>query len=314
MRAISEDLRHRACEAVVVEGLSRRAAAKRFKVGVSSVIRWCARLKATGSIASQAQGGDRRSGRIEAEAALILNRVAARHDLTLAELQAELAARGVRVSRGALWRFFQRHAITLKKDRACGRAGARRRRGATPVLAKAVPGPRPTATDLYRRNRGEHQDGAAVWPRPPRPAGCGCGSAWALENLDLCRRPACRRRCRADAARWCDGSPRLLAYVQQMLVPQLRPGDTVVMDNLPAHKGGGVRKAIKAAGATLLYLPPYSPDFNPIEMAFAKLKAILRAVAARDVATLWQAVADAIPTFSAEECRNSFTPARCAPI
>ena len=115
MRAISEDLRHRVCEAVVVEGLSRRAAARRFKVGVSSVIRWCARLKDTGSVAPQAQGGDRRSGRIEAEAAFILNRVDAKRDITLAELQAELAGRGVRVSRGALWRFFQRHDITLKK-------------------------------------------------------------------------------------------------------------------------------------------------------------------------------------------------------
>ncbi|MFO1024807.1 MAG: transposase [Acetobacteraceae bacterium] len=106
MRAISEDLRHRVCEAVVVEGLSRRAAARRFKVGVSSVIRWCARLKDTGSVAP---------GRIEAEAAFILNRVDAKRDITLAELQAELAGRGVRVSRGALWRFFQRHDITLKK-------------------------------------------------------------------------------------------------------------------------------------------------------------------------------------------------------
>ena len=108
--------------------------------------------------------------------------------------------------------------------------------------------------------------------------------------------------------------PAFLAYVQQVLVAQLRPGETVVMDNLPAHKGAGVRKAIEAAGATLLYLPPYSPDFNPIEKAFAKLKAILRAVAARDVAALWQAVADAIPTFSDEECRNYFTAAGYAPI
>lgn len=124
MRAISEDLRHRVCEAVVVEGLSRRAAARRFKVGVSSVVRWCAQLKATGSIAPQAQGGDRRSGRIEAEAVFILNRVDAKRDITLAELQAELAGRGVRVSRGAIWRFFQRHDITRKKDCACGGAGA----------------------------------------------------------------------------------------------------------------------------------------------------------------------------------------------
>ena len=99
-----------------------------------------------------------------------------------------------------------------------------------------------------------------------------------------------------------------------MLVPQLRPGDTVVMDNLPAHKGADVRRAIEGAGATLLYLPPYSPDFDPIEMVFAKLKAILRAAAARDVATLWQAVANAIPSFSAEECRNYLTAAGYAPI
>lgn len=115
MRAISEDLRRRVCEAVVVEGLSRRATARRFKVGVSSVIRWCARLKDTGSVAAQKQGGDRRSGRIEAEAAFILACVATKPDITLAELQADLAARGVRASCGALWRFFQRHAITLKK-------------------------------------------------------------------------------------------------------------------------------------------------------------------------------------------------------
>ena len=115
MRAISLDLRQRACEAVTVEGLSCRAAARRFKVGISSVIRWCAQLKKTGSVAPRKQGGDRRSGRIEAEADFILNRIAARRDITLTELQAELAGRGVRVSLGALWRFFKRHEITLKK-------------------------------------------------------------------------------------------------------------------------------------------------------------------------------------------------------
>jgi transposase len=81
------------------------------------------------------------------------------------------------------------------------------------------------------------------------------------------------------------------AYVEQVLVPELRPGDVVVMDNLPAHKVGGVRHAIEAAGASLLYLPPYSPDFNPIEMAFAKIKALLRKAAARTVPELWDAVA-----------------------
>jgi transposase len=95
-----------------------------------------------------------------------------------------------------------------------------------------------------------------------------------------------------------------LAYVEQLLAPSLRPGDTVIMDNLPAHKVHGVREAIQAAGARLLYLPPYSPDFNPIEMAFSKLKALLRAAAARTMPDLWQAIASALKRFSPDECQN----------
>ena len=97
-----------------------------------------------------------------------------------------------------------------------------------------------------------------------------------------------------------------LAYVEQMLVPTLGPGDVVVMDNLPAHKVTGVRAAIEAAGATLLYLPPYSPDLNPIELAFAKLEALLRGVAARTVPALGQAIAAALDRFTPHECRNYF--------
>jgi transposase len=89
-----------------------------------------------------------------------------------------------------------------------------------------------------------------------------------------------------------------LAYVEQALVPTLRPGDVVVMDNLPAHKPPAIRAAIEAAGATLRFLPPYSPDFNPIEMAFSKLKARLRKAAARTVEGLWRAVAEALDAFS----------------
>lgn len=96
------------------------------------------------------------------------------------------------------------------------------------------------------------------------------------------------------------------AYVEQVLAPTLRPGDLVIMDNLPAHRVGGVREAIEAAGATRLFLPPYSPDFNPIEQAFAKLKAWLRKVAARTKDALWQAIAEALDTFTPAECRNYF--------
>jgi len=100
-----------------------------------------------------------------------------------------------------------------------------------------------------------------------------------------------------------------LAYVEQVLVPTLNAGDIVVMDNLPAHKPTGVRRAIEATGALLLYLPPYSPDFNPIEMAFSKLKAILKKIAARTVPELWQAVATSLGSFNPAECRNYFTAA-----
>jgi len=97
-----------------------------------------------------------------------------------------------------------------------------------------------------------------------------------------------------------------LAYVEQVLVPELRLGDIVVMDNLPAHKVTGVREAIETAGATLRYLPPYSPDFNPIEMAFSKLKALLRKAAARTIPDLWNAIAKALDAFTAQECQNYF--------
>jgi transposase len=95
-----------------------------------------------------------------------------------------------------------------------------------------------------------------------------------------------------------------LAYVEQALVPELRPRDIVIMDNLPAHKVHGVRRAIEAAGASLRYLPPYSPDFNPIEMAFAKLKALLRAAAARTIPTSGKPLP---PPFAASPHKNAPT-------
>ena len=103
------------------------------------------------------------------------------------------------------------------------------------------------------------------------------------------------------------------AYVEQVLVPTLRRGEVVIMDNLPAHKGGEVRRAIEAAGATLRYLPPYSPDLNPIEKAFSKLKAILRKAAARTIDGLWDAIRDALPHFTPQHCASHFTAAGYGP-
>ena len=96
------------------------------------------------------------------------------------------------------------------------------------------------------------------------------------------------------------------AYVEQMLAPTLRPGDVVIMDNLSAHKVDGIRQAIETQGAELVYLPPYSPDLNPIEQLFAKLKALLRKAAARTVSTLWAAIGVLLESFQPDECVNYF--------
>jgi transposase len=97
---------------------------------------------------------------------------------------------------------------------------------------------------------------------------------------------------------------RFCAGVEQALAPTLAAGDLVIMDNLPAHKVQGVRAAIEARGARLLYLPPYSPDLNPIEQVFAKLKALLRTAATRTVDALWHAIGQALDAFSPAECAH----------
>jgi transposase len=113
-----------------------------------------------------------------------------------------------------------------------------------------------------------------------------------------------------DATVVCDGAMdggTFLTYVEDCLVPSLRRGDVVVMDNLPAHKVSGVREAIEEAGCDLWYLPPYSPDLNPIEKLWSKVKAWLRRVEARTFDALSDAVADALRAVTPDECRNYFT-------
>ena len=96
------------------------------------------------------------------------------------------------------------------------------------------------------------------------------------------------------------------AYIEQILVPTLQPGDIVIADNLGAHKVAGIQRAIQAAGATLWYLPPYSPDLNPIELCFAKLTALVRTARCRSTETRWPFLGECLAHFSPDECRNSF--------
>jgi transposase len=98
-------------------------------------------------------------------------------------------------------------------------------------------------------------------------------------------------------------------YVETQLAPTLQPGDVVILDNLPAHKSAAAEAAINAKGAWLLVLPPYSPDLNPIEMAFAKLKALLRTRAVRTIDALWRAIGEICGLFTPQECQNYFAAA-----
>ena len=105
-------------------------------------------------------------------------------------------------------------------------------------------------------------------------------------------------------ARRTDQWAELSGYVEQFLVPTLRPGDIVIIDNLGSHKGKAVRRAIRAAGAKLLFLPAYSPDLNPIEQVFAKLKTLLRKAAARTVEATWMSIGQLLDRFTPSECAN----------
>ncbi len=104
------------------------------------------------------------------------------------------------------------------------------------------------------------------------------------------------------------------AYVEQVLIPELSPGDVVVLDNLAAHKVAGIREMIHVEEASLLYLPPYSPDLNPIEQVFAKLEALLRKATARTKEALWATIGELLDEFSPEECQIDLTDSGYEPV
>ena len=159
---------------------------------------------------------------------------------------------------------------------------------------------------LCRRDLGLDQYDAPVWPLPSRRSTGGCGPYGHWKTTTFI---AGLRHDRLIAPFVIDGPINgdwFLVYVEKVLAPTLSDGHIVVMDNLASHKVAGVREAIEATGARLLYLPPYSPDLNPIEQAFAKLKAMLRKAAARSIETLWRLIGRLIRRFPPHECANYF--------
>ncbi|WP_201271740.1 IS630-like element ISRm10-1 family transposase [Sinorhizobium meliloti] len=304
-QALSDDLRIRVLKASAA-GMSARQAAARFGVGISTAIRWIARAK-EGELTPRPQGW-RRPSAVDAHEEFVVALIEERKDVTLDEMVQRLSVeRQVKISRSALGAWLRGRGWTFKKN-----------------TAHALEQDRP---DVLKRRR--------VWfdgqlDLDPEKLIFIDETGLSTKMARLRGRALRGERCRAGVphGHWktttFTGALRLtgmtapfvydgamngnvfLAYVEQVLLPTLQAGDVVVMDNLPAHKTSGVRDAIERAGAKLMFLPPYSPDFNPIENAFSKLKAMLRGRAERKIDALWDAVGALIPRFTPDECANYF--------
>jgi transposase len=290
--------------AAVASGLSHREVSKRYSVSAASVSRWRALERDQGSAHAKQMGGDQRSQHIEAHGDLILSLYEAALDITLQELRAALAEQAWRLAMGAYGASSADAASPRKKTAHAAeqeRPDILRRREAWFKEQLDFDADRLvfidetwTATNMARL-RGRAPKGQHLRVAVPH-------GHWKTTTLI-----AGLRRDGIVAPFVLDGPINRDAfetYVAQVLVPELQAGDIVVMDNLSSHKGPRVSKLIEAAGANLLYLPPSSPDFNPIENAFAKFKALLRKAAERTVEGLWTAIGRLVDVFTPSECAN----------
>jgi transposase len=283
-RSLSVDFRRRVVGAIE-GGLSCRAAAQRFGVSASSAIRWRAQEQREGDVRPKLQGGDRHSHRIEAHARtdpFRLGRQERHHAFGTAG-----AAEGNEASPSLLARSGGSSSVARYAQKKTAHAAEQRRSTVNAAREAWFEGQLeldPTRI-VFIDETAANTKMARLYGRAPRGERCRAPCPTVIGKLTFTAR---LRHDGIAAPMVLDGpmnGEAFLAYVEQALVPELRPGDIVIMDNLPAHKVHGVRQAIEAVGASLRYLPPYSPDFNPIEMAFAKLKALLRAAAARTIPT-----------------------------
>ncbi|MEW9539592.1 IS630 family transposase [Agrobacterium radiobacter] len=304
-RALSDDLRLRVLKASAA-GMSARQSAARFGVGISTAIRWIARAS-DGEPTSRPQGW-RRPSVLDAHETFVVVMIDDRKDVTLDEMVERLSVeRQVGISRSALgawlrgrgWTFKKKSAHALEQDRP---DVLKRRRAWFEGQLDLDP-----EKLIFIDETGLSTKMARLRGRAIRGERCRAGvphGHWKTTTFT-----GALRLTGMTAPFVYDGAMNgnvFLAYVEQVLSPTLQTGDVVVMDNLPAHKAAGVRDAIERAGAKLMFLPPYSPDFNPIENAFSKLKAMLRARAERKIDALWDAVGTLIPRFTSEECANYF--------
>ena len=320
VKPLSMDLRERVL-AAIASGVSGRQAAERFGVSPSSVSRWRTRERVQGDARPKALGGDRKSHRIDAHKATILSLLDETPDIAIEELRCSLSEGSSSASArsGA-----SSHATRsrAKKDCPCRRTGSSRHLETAGRMVRGPARPRSRASRLPRRDVGINKYGADSWPLPARGAPAGWRTAWPLENHHLCGWSDHARHDRAMGAR--------RPYQSQCLRDLCRKGARPRASarhgrrhGQPLQPQGTARvRNDRSCRCKLLYLPPYSPDFNPplatplsfaqrslwlappIEKAFAKLKAHLPKAAERTVDGLWGAIGRIIDTFTPAECRN----------
>lgn len=301
-RAYSSDLRER-LTAAVTAGMSRNEAADVFSVAISTAVKWMQRLRDTGSAAAKPCGGS--TSPLEQHKERILAVVRERPDTTLKEIQAALRKEGIHTSKSALDRFLARHKITRKKKSL--RAAEQNRKDVVRARRKWI-----HEQGLLDPAKLVFIDETSVNTNMVRLYGWGPSGARLVDHVpfgqwETLTFVSALRHDGMVAPMLIEGPMNgelFLAYVEQCLVPTLKPKDIVVVDNLGSHKVAGVAEAIGAAGATLRYLPPYSPDLNPIEMPFSKFKACLRKLAQRTIPGIRHGIRSFLSSLKGQECAN----------
>jgi len=301
-KTYSSDLRERLI-AAVTSGMSRNEAAEVFGVAISTAVKWMQRLRDTGSWEAKPRGGG--TSPLEQHKERILAVVKERPDATLKEIKAELRKQRIHTSQTALWRFLDRHDITRKKKSL--RAAEQKRKDVVRARRKWIreQGLLDSTKLVFIDETSVNTNMVRLYGRAP------CG----VRLIDHVPFGHWETMTFVSALRH-DGmvAPMLiegpmngelfLAYVEQCLVPTLKPDDIVVVDNVATHKVAGVAEAIEAAGATLRYLPKYSPDLNPIEMPFSKFKAHLRKLAQRTIPGIRRGIRSFLTSLTGQECAN----------
>ena len=311
VKPLSMDMREQAM-ARVAAGEPIRVVAAALGVGASSVSKWSTRLKATGTVAPGKMGGHVPLKLAGAHAQWLRERMAGA-DFTLRGLKAELAERNVNVDYRTVWKFVHREKLTFKKsvlpaeqdrpDVARKRARWKAQQGSVHI-GRLVFIDETWAKTNMAPLRGWSLRGQRLKAKVPFGH---CGTNQLVCPMKTMTFIAALRNDRIDAP-WVVNGPVnaevFLHYIKTQLVPTLGKGDIVIMDNLSSHKSPAIRAAIRAAGARLLFLPAYSPDLNPIEQVFAKLKHLLRKACQRTVEATWKKIGEILGDFTDQECRN----------